>query len=326
MTQALELPSPSRLVSEGMRVLRARFWVLLGALGAGTVAAGLGVAVPLLAMAAWQLGGSPPLWAWAVVWVVTLSAALWLGSWAQVALFEAALAEDAPVREILRRSWPKIGPFSWACILYMFFVGGGLMLFILPGLYLAVALSFAPLISLEEGVTGLEACRRSLRYARGRWGGVAGRLALVAAFSLLPSLVPLVGWIVGGFIAPLPVVMLCLLYRGARETSAEEGSSWPLALGLAGWIPGLWMTAAAVSQVRALWPQLQGQVRQAARNMDPVQAQNLLATLRSGDAGPQTALEMARLLQNAATGVTVSSAAATAPAPATAAPAEASPR
>lgn len=316
MTPGTPLPAPARLVGDGMRLLRERFWLLLSVMGAGSVAAGLAVAVPLLAVAVWQFTGSPGMRAWGAALLLSLSAGLWLASWAQVAMCRAALDEQPTVASSLRRAWPRVGPFSWACILYMVLVGGGFFLLVLPGLYLAAALVFAPFISLDEDVSGWEACLLSLRYARGRWLGLTGRLLLVAAVATLPSLVPIVGWIIGGLLAPLPLLCLCLLYRDVRASASageDEAPRWPLALGLLGWLPGLWLAAGAVGQVRAMWPQFEMQARLISRNLDAGRAQQVLDSLQSGQAGPQTALQAVTLLQNAAAGVSISTAPATSP-------------
>lgn len=307
MTPGTVLPPAAELVRDGVTRLRERFWLLLGVLSAGTVAAAGAFAVPLVGMTVWQLTGSPPWRAWAAALALALGAGLLLGSWSQAAVFDAAMSEEPGIDRSLRRAWSRILPFSWTCVVAMALVAGGLLLFVIPGLYLAVPLSLAPLVSLEEDVSGVEACARALAYARGHWAGLAGRLLLIGAIGMLPSLVPIVGWLLGGLISPLPLVCLAFLYRAVRQAPAAAASRWPLALGVAGWIPGLWLSYAAVSQARALWPRMELQARLAARNLDAAKAQQVLTQLQSGQAGPGTALEMVSLLQGAASGVSISS-------------------
>lgn len=318
------LSDASTLVSDSWRIFRGRFGFLMLVAGLGSVATLACVVVPFLGAGALQLAGQTGAGTWIAATLVGLTSALWVASWAQVAACDAALAPEGAVLsagEIARRGWSRIAPFSWVCLLYMIVVGGGLFFFVVPGLYLATALVFAPMIVLEEGLTGFAALERSLQYSRGRWGALSGRLAVIGLIGGLPSLVPIVGVILGALLSPLPLVALAVLYRDVRSTEPQEAAGsarWALALSALGWLWPAYVTYRAVPVLIARWPVIQEQAGRLA-SADPQQAQKLLEALQSGQSTPQTALLAAQFLnsvpptgQAASAGPAVSSAAAAA--------------
>lgn len=301
--EASPLRDPSSLVSESWRIFRARFGFLMLVAGAGSAATLACAVLPFLAAGALELtGAASGVWPWIAATVVGLSAALWVASWAQVAACQAALAPEGgalSLRELARSGAGKVGAFSWVCLLYLLLVGGGLCFFIVPGLYLAAALVFAPMIVLEEGLTGFAALEQSLRYTRGRWNSLSWRLAIVGLLGGLPSMVPVVGVILGALLSPLPLVALGTLYRDASRAPAPDAgrsSRWALAVAALGWLWPVYVTYKVVPVVIARWPAIQEQAGRLA-NADPAKAQSLLDALQAGEgATPQTALLAAQFL------------------------------
>lgn len=105
-------------------------------------------------------------------------------------------------------------PFVWIMILRSLAVVGGLMAFILPGIWMSVAFTFAPIILLEAGTRGTQALAASHELVKGRWWATFGRV-LVS------------GFIVGFFaaLATLLLVMIVGLFVGFPKAFALAGSA-----------------------------------------------------------------------------------------------------
>jgi hypothetical protein len=82
-------------------------------------------------------------------------------------------------------------------VLVLFGILGGLLLFVLPGVYLAVAWQLAVPALLFEGLVGSAALRRSRELLRGRWWQALGLFLLLGILSSLVSAVA--GGLLSGF-------------------------------------------------------------------------------------------------------------------------------
>ncbi|MEK7479550.1 MAG: hypothetical protein AAB634_03405, partial [Patescibacteria group bacterium] len=110
------------------------------------------------------------------------------------------------------RSFPKIGSYVWILALLYLVSVFGLTLFILPGIYLLVSISFALFVFFDEGLKGVGALHRSFLYVKGNWWGIFFHICFIAllgaafgtSFRSLFSL----------FISPsfLPIAMNCMLF------------------------------------------------------------------------------------------------------------------
>ena len=102
-------------------------------------------------------------------------------------------------------------PFVWVVILQTFAFMGAFVMLIIPGIWLAVALSFTAYVFVIEGRRGIDALRQSKDYVKGYWWAVLGRsllLELVYLVALIVIRIPvaLVGGAVAGAIASLVIV------------------------------------------------------------------------------------------------------------------------
>ena len=67
-------------------------------------------------------------------------------------------------------------PFIWIMVLRSLAVAGGLIVFMLPGIWMSIAFAFAPIILLENGMRGNKALAASHELVKGRWWQTFGRL------------------------------------------------------------------------------------------------------------------------------------------------------
>jgi hypothetical protein len=89
-----------------------------------------------------------------------------------------------PVLDSLRAGWNDLPQVSWAVLFAIAGVALGFVLFIVPGIWLAVSWVFAAQAVVVEGRRGTGALRRSFELVRGRWWRVFG---IVVLLSLLGS-------------------------------------------------------------------------------------------------------------------------------------------
>ena len=125
---------------------------------------------------------------WSINLVVTRVLTFVISTWVSVRLIKLALAPD-PKEEKLIATHPHIGwglffPMVWINILFGLAVFGGGVAFVLPGIWLAVALSFATFFLIDQNLRGFSSLDASLAMVRGRWWPVVWRM-IVSGFSFL---------------------------------------------------------------------------------------------------------------------------------------------
>ena len=92
---------------------------------------------------------------------------------------------DASYKATIGWFWP----FVWLTILEVLAVLGGSIMFIIPGIWLAFALSLMAYIFVIEHRRGIDALRQSKDYIQGYWWAVAGRVLLLCLLFLVATLV-----------------------------------------------------------------------------------------------------------------------------------------
>ena len=101
--------------------------------------------------------------------------------------------------------WKYFWPAVWVGILQSLAVLGGLILLIIPGIWLAGLLAFTGIVLIDEDKRGSAALKRSAELVKGRWWATFWRsLASGIIFGILMVLISLVlgaiiGLLVGGF-------------------------------------------------------------------------------------------------------------------------------
>ncbi len=318
---AAALPDVSRFFEEAWRLFRARVWRLLTIGGVGSMAALAAALVPIAAGGAVSLTSNvSPALVWTLAGVSSASILLWLISWVQASMLECALAEesDAGAWACCKRAWPKTAAFSWVCVLYALLVVGGFCAFGLPGVFLSVALLFAPLACVRDGAAGLDALKRSVDDTAGNFFPLALRLALTGLATSLPGFVPVIGWLISAVTGPFSLVALAVLYKQleARGPARPSGRGWVLGLAAAGLALPVVIGIKVVPEVIARAPQMLAAAESAARTPpDPEKLQKVLAALQ-GDSSALEQVSTAVELATSASTTTVAASTMTAVVPA----------
>jgi hypothetical protein len=133
----------------------------------------------------------------------------------------------------------------WLGIITTLMIGVGLVLFVIPGVYLFVALAFVIPVLLLEGLRGMAAVSRSMSLVTGRWWATFGRLLVgliliivavflvnvigsaithgVSSVSLYLIINGIVGIIISVFVAPFYAALVTVTYTDLRVR--KEGVS-----------------------------------------------------------------------------------------------------
>jgi hypothetical protein len=132
----------------------------------------------------------------------------WLMSLFNVLPLIYSIQNKTDVDDSYRAAMPLVLPFAWLAILEILAVIGGLVILIVPGIWLIFAFSLASYVFVLEGRRGLDVLRQSKNYIAGYWWAVLGRLLLLGIFLAMLSIfiqwlvVPIMGN-VGGNIAAM---------------------------------------------------------------------------------------------------------------------------
>ena len=109
--------------------------------------------------------------------------AVWAGATAITLLRDQD--ETVAFKEAFRRSWPKFWSLVWVAIISAFVVGGGILLFLAPGIIFTIFFLFAQIIVIIEGDKGMKALLKSREYTRGYFWPILGRYLLILLASMI---------------------------------------------------------------------------------------------------------------------------------------------
>jgi hypothetical protein len=102
-----------------------------------------------------------------------------LGLWVSIVLVRliSHALEQQPVNfsQLKTEAWRDTVPYLWVMVLVNFFVLLGLVLFIVPGILMAIWFSFASYIFILEGTRGMAAIRQSKALVKGKFWAVVWR-------------------------------------------------------------------------------------------------------------------------------------------------------
>jgi hypothetical protein len=146
------------------------------------------------------LGGGDPVW-----WILyAIGTALALVLWSAMLLRQRSTVDGQPVNALteLKEALRRIPALIGLLLLIALMVAGGVILLILPGIYLATASSLAWPALMVERRSPLDAVRQSLRLVKGNWWRVSAVIAValivalvfyIVVFATLAIVLPLAG-------------------------------------------------------------------------------------------------------------------------------------
>jgi hypothetical protein len=134
------------------------------------------------------------------------------------------------IKQSIMAGKPKVGTFFLTSLLMGLLILVGFVLLVVPGIYLAIALSFSVWFVVLEGVDGTEALKKSKELVEGRWFAVFGRwiiagVAVWLLFAIPAGIFQAIGFeFLGGhtiimtvFIAPMMTAYSYLLYKALKQ-------------------------------------------------------------------------------------------------------------
>jgi hypothetical protein len=141
-------------------------------------------------------------------------------SWGMAAFTIATVDDDLRIRDALGMGWERVWRFIWVYSLFGFIVGGGFLLFVIPGVIFLVWFLFSAFVAVAEEETGMGALLKSKEYVRSRWFDVFLRAFVIWLVSVGLSVIPLVGPILSLLFIPFMMLFIRLIYddlRGLEE-------------------------------------------------------------------------------------------------------------
>jgi hypothetical protein len=118
----------------------------------------------------------------------------------------------------IEQVWQKVKSIFWMILFtglgYVFIVGFGFILLIIPGIYLSIALSLIFIVRLEEEISFFDAVSRSIKIISGNWWFTFGLILVVGIIQGFLSFILYV---------PNYIVMIFMTFAGIDSTTGETG-------------------------------------------------------------------------------------------------------
>lgn len=129
----------------------------------------------------------------------------------------------------------KIWGYIWISILTSAIIAGGMILFIIPGIYFSIAVSFFVFVFIIENINGLNALLRSIEYTKGKWWAIFGRiLVLLIIMWVLSMIIGAVSSLIFPkifssliitalqiFLTPFAIIYNFLIYNNLKKSYVE---------------------------------------------------------------------------------------------------------
>lgn len=157
----------------------------------------------------------------AIIISITLSisgiVALFFAILFQIAFLIAVADHNIGVKESFIRAKSKVFSFLWLTILMCLIITGGYILFFVPGIIFTVWFFFALFVFIAEDVRGMDALVKSKHYVKGKWWGVFGRVFALWLTSVVVSIIPVIGQVLGIFLVPFSIIYYFLIYEELKS-------------------------------------------------------------------------------------------------------------
>lgn len=108
--------------------------------------------------------------------------------------------------------------FLFALVLYLAAVAAGLLLFVLPGIYLAVRYAFFGYVLSAGPVSALKALNSAGEIAKGRWWGLFGFFLVMLALNIAGAAALGVGFFIS---YPVTLMTSASFFRTLQQAKAE---------------------------------------------------------------------------------------------------------
>jgi hypothetical protein len=136
------------------------------------------------------------------------------------------------VSQAYQKGWAIIWPLLWVSILSVLRVVAGLLLLVIPGVYMLVQYFFVQFVLIIEGKKGMAALSTSAAYVKGKWWKLfriysivlLGYYGINYLLSLIPALFPESSLIIGELYSlvasPILTITLYILYTHCTSAKA----------------------------------------------------------------------------------------------------------
>lgn len=229
------LPAAGELLKEAWNLLSQRFNVFLGIM---VVPAVFALAFVALSMSGVKVSSHETESSLGGVVIFVFILLYFIAQvWSQLAAVHAVAGSDEQIgfKESFRRAYHGVGSYLWLSILSGLVIMGGFMLFVVPGIIMAISFSFATYVFVTEGVKGMAALIRSRDYVKGKWGAIFWRqlfIGIVCAIIIfIPQLIfqilgkPDIASVVNALTAivaiPLGLIYTFLLFKKVKAAKGE---------------------------------------------------------------------------------------------------------
>lgn len=194
--------------------------LVFGILTGATIYSTIAVVAAKKSLLALFAGGFIGLLFLVILFAVMIIAASWTSASMLFAVKERQ--RKIEIKESLSLGWKFTVSFFWISILNAIVVGIGFILFVIPGIILAIWLCFSTYILIWENVKGIEALKRSKNLVSGYWWPVFWRFLgagiIMAVLNMILNFIPLVGILVIAFvIAPVFMIYSALVYEEIKK-------------------------------------------------------------------------------------------------------------
>jgi len=142
-------------------------------------------------------------------------------SWGMAAFTIATVDDDLGIRDALGMGWERVWRFIWVYSLFGFIVGGGFLLFLIPGVIFLIWFLFSVFVVVAEEERGMGALLKSKEYVRSNWFDVFLRAFVIWLVSVGLSVIPLVGPILSLLFIPFMMLFIRLIYDDLRELKGK---------------------------------------------------------------------------------------------------------
>lgn len=150
--------------------------------------------------------------------------ALWLNTWQMIAIIEHLSAtENKTIKELLEKARPEAAKLLPLAIMSFLIILGGLLLFIVPGVILAIALAFIYIVAVLEKKGPWEAIQTSASLVKGRKLNV---FMVFLGFGIISSMALIVtGWYFSPLwliLAPMGYTLVYVVYKHLQQGHEKE--------------------------------------------------------------------------------------------------------